>query len=237
MILILNCMKDDELAESFNRAIIRPIGEAGKRADFFRVSKPGARNLQDLSIYTHIIISGSEASMVSDNPWDGLLESMVDTIISNRTPLLGICYGHQFLAGVLAGRDAIRKSQTPEFGWLDIQLTGKNNPLFHGISMCICMVSHFDEVHGLENNDDFNVLASSPRCRVHAFQYRDLPVWGVQFHPEYNVEEAEEIFGIVSRQDPYFTDYFFDNLKNSLDKKQLSINQQILLNFLTYEPG
>lgn len=232
MILILNCMKDDELSESFNRAIIRPVVAAGKRADLFRVSKPGALDVPDISNYTHIIISGSEASVTEDNPWDGLLAGMVQTAIDLRKPTLGICYGHQFLVSLLAGKEYIRNSQTPEFGWLDIGIRDRGNPLFSGITSCVCMVSHFDEVYGLADHGDFNVLASTPRCGEHAFQYKDLPVWGVQFHPEYNIEEAEEIFEIVSRQDPAFSDYFFNQLKSSMDKEQLKLNRQLLVNFL-----
>ena len=54
------------------------------------------------------------------------------------------------------------------------------------------MVSHYDEAFDLPA--EFQVLAASPDCSVHAFQYRGLPVWGVQFHPEYGAAQGERIW-------------------------------------------
>jgi GMP synthase (glutamine-hydrolysing) len=80
----------------------------------------------------------------------------------------------------------VRRAAKPEFGFIDLGLAP--NPLFQGLGKPLVMVSHYDEVCDLPK--EFKVLASSPGCAVHAFQYRDLPVWGVQFHPEYNAEEG-----------------------------------------------
>jgi len=216
-------MKDDMLAQSFDSAISRPLGKAGKKADFLRV--PGVGEIPDLTKYSHFIISGSEASVVDDNPWEKLLKEIIHNIIDMKKPLLTICYGHQFLVRALLGKQSARKTAIPEFGWVDITLT--ENPLFDGITTSVFMVSHYDEVHNL--TDDFKVLASSPRCAVHAFQYKDLPVWGLQFHPEYNWEEADEIFHLIKKRDPLFPTYFFNDLRNEM---QLEQNERIFLNFL-----
>jgi len=223
MVLVLNCMKDDLLAQSFDSAISRPLGQAGKKADFLRV--PITKEMPDLSKYSHFIISGSEASVLDDNPWEKLLKEISYNIIAMKKPLLAICYGHQFLARALLGKQSVRRTGTPEFGWVDITLT--ENPLFKGITASVFMVSHYDEVFHL--TDDFKVIASSPRCAVHAFQYKDLPVWSLQFHPEYNVEEADEIFDLIKKRDPSFSTYFFNDLRNEMQMEQ---NERIFLNFL-----
>ena len=121
MILVLDCMKDDILAQSFDSAISRPLGKAGKKADFLRV--PGAGEIPDLAKYSHFIISGSEASVIDDNPWEGLLREISLNIIDMKKPLLAICYGHQFLVRALLGKQSVRRTATPEFGWVDITLT------------------------------------------------------------------------------------------------------------------
>lgn len=226
MIVILNCMKDDNLAVSFDRAIMRPLEEKGEKADFLRV--PKATQLPDFSPYSHIIISGSESSAVEDNPWDGLLLESVHTIMRLRKPLLGICYGHQFIARAIGGKQCVRKSGSPEFGWAEIQITG--NSLFTGISTqtITSMVSHYDEVYNLPGG--FKILASNACCAVHAFQFKDLPVWGIQFHPEYNIDEANEIFQLVSLSDPSFCRHSIR--VTTPTAAQLQDNQRILLNFL-----
>lgn len=223
MILVLDCMKDDILAQSFDKAILRPLEKAGEKADFLRV--PHAREIPDLSHYSHFIISGSEASVVNDNPWEGLLKKIIVDIINKKKPLLGICYGHQFLVRALLGKPFTRRTHTPEFGWLDIAI--KANPLFAGITGSVFMVSHYDEVFDLTG--DFNIIASTDRCAVHAFQYKDLPVWGIQFHPEYNIDEANEIFDLIKKRDPLFSTYFFNDL---LARWQSGQNERIFHNFL-----
>ncbi len=90
------------------------------------------------------------------------------------------------------------------------------------------MVSHYDEVNNLPEN--FKIIASTPGCPVHGFQYKNLPVWGVQFHPEYNIEEANEIFDLISEQDPLFSQYYSNAL---VEETQLNQNEQIIVNFLS----
>ena len=91
----------------------------------------------------------------------------------------------------------------------------------------ISMVSHHDEVCGLP--PDFKVIASTSYCEVHAFQYRDLPVWGTQFHPEYRLKEANEIFDLVKTVDSQSSRYFINQMQA---EQELEQNEKILLNFL-----
>ena len=37
------------------------------------------------------------------------------------------------------------------------------------------------------------VFAESAHCKIQAFQIRDRPIFGVQFHPEYNIDLGEKI--------------------------------------------
>jgi GMP synthase (glutamine-hydrolysing) len=125
-----------------------------------------------------------------------------------------------------AGKQCVKKSEIPEIGWADIQVS--ENPIFEGITAPVCMVSHYDEVCNLTEN--FKIIASTPGCPVHGFQYKNLPVWGVQFHPEYNIEEANEIFELISKEDPLSSNYYYNALA---DEIQLNQNEQIIVNFLS----
>lgn len=224
MVLVLNYMKSDKLAESFNRAVTRSIRKAGKNADFLRIPKAG--EISDLSRYSHVIISGAEASVVEDNPWDAVLEMIIHDTIEQKKFLLGICYGHQFIVRAIAGKQCVKKSEIPEIGWADIHIS--DNPIFEGITAPVCMVSHYDEVCNLTEN--FKIIASTPGCPVHGFQYKNLPVWGLQFHPEYNIEEANEIFDLILEEDPLSLNYYSNAL---VEETQLNQNEQIIVNFFS----
>ena len=66
---------------------------------------------------------------------------------------------------------------------------------------------------------------------VEAIEIPDHPFFvGTQFHPEYNIEEANEIFDLISEQDPLFSQYYSNAL---VDEIQLNQNEQIIVNFLS----
>lgn len=193
MILVVNCLVEASFVSDFNRVVSRDLEVLGHRCRCLpaaELSRAGAA--ED---YSHLILSGSEASTTEEQPWDTELSALVHRFIAAGKPILGICYGHQFLAKTLAGPGHVRRARKPEFGWLKPRLEA--SPLFNGLSEPEFMACHYDEAFDLPA--EFKVLASSEDCAVHAFQYRDLPVWGVQFHPEYGPEEATPIFRVVCR--------------------------------------
>lgn len=194
MILVVNCLIEEVFVADFNRVLTRDLEAMGQTCRCLRAAE--IRDLSDHSDFTHLILSGSEASTTVDQPWDQALERLVRGFVDSGRPVLGICYGHQFLAKILAGPGHVRRAKTPEFGWLAPHLG--RSALFHRLVAPQFMVCHHDEVFDLPA--EFRVLATSKHCAVHAFQFRDLPVWGVQFHPEYGPEEAEPIFQVVCRE-------------------------------------
>ncbi|AKL94647.1 glutamine amidotransferase class-I [Clostridium aceticum] len=227
MVLILNCFIDDQFAKSFDEAVIRQLAGCNKKCNFVRAinMKEAENSLQDLDTYTHLIISGSEASTLEDSGWEKKLETIVVDFISRSKAVLGICYGHQFIVRSIAGKNFIRKAQKPEMGWEMIQLY--DNLLFKNIENPVIMVAHYDEVFDLP--EEFKAIATSPHCNIHGFQYKDLPVWGVQFHPEYGLAEGQEIFEVFSKQDKDFNDWYINNLEK---ESQLLQNSKFIKNFL-----
>lgn len=222
MILVTNCMVSMRFSDSFDRAILRAIKKAapGLTISYQPSFDPG----EPLSQYSRLIVSGSEVSVLAPPAWQPRLETIIRAFLDAGKPVLGICYGHQLLASVLAGKGCVRRSPSPEFGWTRVSLEA--NPLFSGIEDPVFMVSHYDEVIGL--NDDFGVIAANSRCGVHAFQYQNRPVWGVQFHPEYLPREADEIFSHVAGRDPQYPEFVVDVPH---DPNQLEQNRQIIANF------
>ncbi len=223
-ILVVNAMVDGGLAESFDRAIERPLLKAG--VEFQLRNLASCDNLEDEAPFSHVIISGSEASVLEERDEDELLRRIVRHFVDRKKRVLGICYGHQFLAAALCGKHCCRKSATPEFGWATIRTI--ENPLFDEAKNPLCMLSHYDEVHNLDRR--FTIIASTARCGIHGFQYLDLPVWGVQFHPEYNDVEAEEIFSLQKKQDPGVSEYLAEN-RQYPTAEDLLRNETIIVGF------
>ena len=140
--------------------------------------------------YTHIILTGSEASIAERENWVYEETEVVQEAVERGIPILGSCYGHQLLVLALRGPAHLRRCPQAEVGWIPIQIRKKNS-LLGDEGEVYAFSIHFDEVIGL--NDDFLILASTSGCRIHAFELRSKPVWGIQSHPEINISAAREL--------------------------------------------
>jgi GMP synthase (glutamine-hydrolysing) len=108
-----------------------------------------------------------------------------------RVPILGICLGNQLIAHWLGGQVTAGKW---EIGWLPVTVNdaGLADPLLAGLGDTFhAFLWHGDRVSQLPENAV--LLASSELCPVQAFRLRDLPVWGVQFNPQYDPVIAEGV--------------------------------------------
>jgi GMP synthase-like glutamine amidotransferase len=110
--------------------------------------------------YTHLILTGSEASILKREGWVDAEVDLVRDALAMRVTILGSCYGHQLLALAIGG---------PSYAF----------------------TLHFDEV--VDPGGLFKLLAETPLCRIHAFQYGERPAWGIQAHPEIGVEDGQDL--------------------------------------------
>jgi GMP synthase-like glutamine amidotransferase len=162
--------------------------------------------------YTHIRITGSEASIIEREKWVEQEITLIKEAILRGLSILGSCYGHQLLALALAGPGSVRRSPHPEVGWIPLEI--KSNKGILGDNNTAYMFSiHFDEVINL--NDDFSIIAASEFCDVHAFQYQDKPIWGIQAHPEINIGAAKFFLKKLIEQGSYLKPLFEKVLNSS----------------------
>ena len=200
VLLVLNCLLDETLAQDFNLAVEHIVAQAAPGAEYTLLPLPelGREDLE-FDKYTHLLVSGSEASVLDDNPWDGDLAGLITSFVQSGRCVLGICYGHQFIVRTLAGRKHARHRSRKVWGWLPLEFAA--NHLYENTGRSVCLTVNSDEVFDLPR--EFKVLASLDHCRVMAYQYGDRPVWGVQFHPEYGLADGDRVIEVVqSYADP-----------------------------------
>lgn len=94
-------------------------------------------------------------------------------------PILGVCLGHQVIAQAFGGR--VRRSRQPMHGKASL-INHDGNGLFAGLESPI-QVGRYHSL-SVEVDDRFQICATSPDDEIMAIAHKDLPVWGVQFHPE-----------------------------------------------------
>jgi GMP synthase (glutamine-hydrolysing) len=138
-----------------------------------------------------VILSGSPFSVRDDNaPFVDLKD------IKGKLPLLGICYGAQFLSQTNGGE--VMPSATREYGRATIEVVDNECPLFANLSpRSQVWMSHGDTI--VKIPDNFKVIASTADVKVGAFEVNGEQTYGIQFHPEvyHSVEGAKLIKNFV----------------------------------------
>jgi GMP synthase-like glutamine amidotransferase len=142
-------------------------------------------DLPDPAGFSHIILTGSESSIVELPAWAVAEAGMVREAVAAGRAVLGSCWGHQLLAYALAGESRVRRSAHPEIGWIAIRLDRTSELLGPAGTAPYTFSTHYDEVCDLP--PEFEVLASTPDCAVEAFRYAGRSVWGLQCHPEVDI--------------------------------------------------
>ncbi len=130
---------------------------------------------QDLSTFKAIILSGSPYSVYNEKSPRIPLEN-----IRGKFPLLGICYGAQYLAHIEGGK--IEPSQIREYGRAHLQQIS-DSLLFNGIAEgSQIWMSHGDTIMELPSH--FERIASTESVENAAYKIPNEPTYAIQFHPE-----------------------------------------------------
>ncbi len=130
--------------------------------------------------YKGIILSGSPFSVTEEKALQVNLDELM-----GKAPLLGICYGAQYLANFYGG--VVEASEKREYGKAKLGTIRSEDPFFEAVSSdSQVWMSHGDTITQLPQQ--FEVLAGTESIPVAAFRSRNgdfgQPVYGIQFHPE-----------------------------------------------------
>ena len=123
-----------------------------------------------------VILSGSPYSVHEPEAFKVDLSQFV-----GKVPVLGICYGAQFISHTLGGK--VEKADSREYGRANLETVDTTNPLFKGFDQhSQVWMSHGDTITAIPS--DFEVIGSTKDVKNAAFASVKQPVWAVQFHPE-----------------------------------------------------
>ncbi len=123
-----------------------------------------------------VILSGSPFSVHDPKAFQVDLTQFV-----GRVPVLGICYGAQYIAHTGGGR--VEPADSREYGRAHLATIDTHNPLFRGFDQdSQVWMSHGDTITAIPA--DCHVIASTPDVHFAAYASDTKPLWAVQFHPE-----------------------------------------------------
>ncbi|HUY22843.1 MAG TPA: aminodeoxychorismate/anthranilate synthase component II [Acidimicrobiales bacterium] len=162
--------------DSFTYNLVQELGELGAEPVVYR---------NDAIDVAGIRASGADGVIISPGPGrpeDGGVSMAVVAELGGELPILGVCLGHQCIGQVFGGRVV----QAPEL------MHGKTSAIFHtGVGVFADMPNPFEATryHSLVVERDslpdvLEVTAETADGVVMGLRHRELPVEGVQFHPE-----------------------------------------------------
>lgn len=135
-----------------------------------------------------VVLSGSPCSVNDPEAPAPSLEG-----IRGRYPLLGICYGAQYLAKTSGG--AVTSAPTREYGKARLVWHDDTDALMHGVrDDSTVWMSHGDSITSTPAN--FHNVGSTADVKNAAFRIDGEKTWGVQFHPEvFHSEDGKVVLG------------------------------------------
>lgn len=152
-----------------------------------------ARRVRELSVYCEILPCTATLDEIKAFRPKGIILSGSPFSVHQRTapklakgfldigkPILGICYGMQLLTKTLGGR--VSRSKKREYGHAMLDVDDKGD-IFRGLKVREKVwMSHGDRIESLP--DGFSAIAHTDNSPVAAMKNGDLPIYGLQFHPE-----------------------------------------------------
>jgi len=210
-----------DFGSQYTQLIARRVRELNVYCEihpYYRMPEPGPH-------MKGVILSGSPFS-VRDH------EAPVPELsrIKGNFPILGICYGAQFLAQDAGGE--VLPSKHREYGRANLSFVDVTDELFRGISSGTQVwMSHGDTIAQVP--ESFKITASTADVIVGGFRVRNEATYGIQFHPEvYHTVEGLELLrnfvvDICGCSQSWTPDSFIEDAVNQL-KEQLKGDNVVL---------
>lgn len=192
-----------------------------------------ARRIRELNVYSEIvpwnkipeitdnikgvILSGSPFSVRDEkSPVPNLDE------IKGKLPLLGVCFGAQYMAHNFGGE--VLPSETREYGRANLSFVDRTNPLLHHISdNSQVWMSHADSIKAV--GDNFKTICSTKDVEYAGYSIEGEDTYAIQFHPEvYHTTEGKILMenfvvGICNCSQSWTPDSFVEESVSTLKEK------------------
>lgn len=179
-------MQEKIIILDFGSQTTQLIGRRVRELDTYCEILPYNKFPKDDASVKGVILSGSPFSVYDDKAFKICLDD-----IRGKYPVLGICYGAQFMAYVNGGK--VEPAKTREYGRAHLTKIDSSNVLFKGINPGTQVwMSHGDTITAVPEN--FKIIASTDEVAVAAYQAEGEKLWGVQFHPEvFHTEDGTQL--------------------------------------------
>ncbi len=162
-----------DFGSQFNQLIARRVRESR----IYCQIAPPAITIQDIQKLNPegIILSGGPSSIYEKNS-----PKVDEKIFDLNIPVLGICYGMQFMIHTMGGE--VKRAEKREYGFAELHIKKKEGLFTSVDSKTSCWMSHGDSIKSIPKG--FSITASTENTPIAAIENRKKRFYGLQFHPE-----------------------------------------------------
>ena len=210
-----------DFGSQYTQLIARRVRELFIYCEIYPYNNP-PKNIFE---YKAAILSGSPFSVRSEDAPHPELDE-----IKGKIPLLGVCYGAQYLAHFFGGQ--VSQSNKREYGRASLSFVNTKDRFFKGVSSeSQVWMSHADTILKLPEHAE--CLASTADVKNAAYKIIGEPTYAIQFHPEvYHSIDGKQVLenflvGIAKVKQDWTPDSFVDMTLSELKEK--IGNDQVLL--------
>ncbi len=176
-----------DFGSQYTQLIARRVREAHVYCEIFPWDAP-AEDVLALEPKGFILSGGPASVYAPEAPY------LLDYVLEQGKPVLGICYGMQLLVHALGGH--VARAERREYGPAEIEFVGPDSPLFGSLRSTVrrlkVWMSHGDCIE--KTPPGFDVLARSGSSPVAAMGDLERGLYGIQFHSEVvHTDHGEEI--------------------------------------------
>ncbi len=194
------------------RALLAPADE---NLSFATTSLLDGEPLPEPAACDAVLITGSPFGVYDSPEWMDRLRAFIRGAAAARTPMVGVCFGHQIIADALGGE--VRKS---EKGWgigrHTYELVSKRDWMAGAGQTVSLAVSHQDQV--ITPPRGVTTLARSAHTEHAMLAYDDIPAISIQGHPEFSDTYVGALYN--NRRGRALTEAQVDAAIASLDQPQ-----------------
>ncbi len=174
--IVLLRMQDKVLILDFGSQFTQLIARRVRELNIYCEIHPYNSEKYNTADYKAVILSGSPHSVRSETAPQPDLSA-----IKGQKPLLGVCYGAQYLAHFYGGK--VGASNSREYGRANLSHIDTSSELFQGVSEnSQVWMSHSDTI--IEMPSNYHCIASTHDVKNAAYKIEGEDTYAIQFHPE-----------------------------------------------------
>lgn len=163
--------------DSFTYNLVQYLGELGARIEVRRNDAVTIKEIAEELKPSRIVISPGPGT-----PSDAGVSLEVIKHFAGKTPILGVCLGHQAIGQVFGGR--VIRAPRPFHGKSSV-VKHDGKTIFLGLSQSFAAGRYHSLIVERETLPDcLEVSASTPNGTIMGLRHRKMKIEGVQFHPE-----------------------------------------------------